>query len=90
MLEAPRAGAGRRPVAVAAHQRVGLVPGHPRSRADLDIPALVFGQALPMFADALARLRRTLWAARINAAPVAGGLPEQISNALIDILAEAA
>lgn len=44
----------------------------------------------PSFADALACLRRTLWAARINAAPAAGGLPQQISGTLIDILAEAA
>lgn len=44
----------------------------------------------PSFADALACLRRTLWAARINTAPSPGGLPQQISDLLIDILAEAA
>ncbi|MDQ6783434.1 MAG: transposase [Actinomycetota bacterium] len=44
----------------------------------------------PSFADALACLRRTLWSARIYAAPATGPLPQQISDALIDILAEAA
>jgi hypothetical protein len=47
-------------------------------------------KATPSFSDALACLRRTLWAARINAGPVTGPLPQQITSALIDILAEAA
>lgn len=44
----------------------------------------------PSFADALACLRRTLWATRIDATPTTGPRAQQISDTLIDILAEAA
>lgn len=44
----------------------------------------------PSFADALACLRRTLWAVRITDGPADGSPPPQIADTLIDILAEAA
>jgi hypothetical protein len=44
----------------------------------------------PSFQDALAALRRALWAQRIKTMSPGGGLPGEIPGSLLDTLAEAA
>jgi hypothetical protein len=47
-------------------------------------------KATPSFLDALAALRRTLWAERIRTVSFSGGHHAKIIDGMIDILANAA